>query len=636
MCLYKIIPFFYFFIFLSLTIPFHLSLPFYSLHDMDHITLIDLLCLNSGQHPVHLIHPGAGMFFVLHWMERVFNLFSLSPIISFSDLKNSLEPMLIVANKVTYLRWVHHVALISIMACLFYFIRKIQKGWPFFLSGTLYCFSMQFFWYFNPSRLRTETFSILFFSIAVAIIGYEFSRKNKNFLNYIFIILFLSLCYITKIQALFIIMTAFIFLIFFYPKEVLPIKNPSLVLNRWNFAFIILLSILSLSFEIDAMVRHKYFKLNYVGLFLLFLLVFCSIKKIKTQNNLLNYFYSSLSIHLPLCTTIFISTVFLSSTTMNSINGLFVQFFIYIKIIFFRFYDEIFTKWLLDHVNPMRNLKIYWPYLILVGILFIGNTYNFYCKKRVKEFMCYILISLLLIFNILIGTRSSAGDSIWNHVFIFIFIFSSLRIFLDSTSSLILKRSMNLLVLLISIFLTSKYLPSFLKRPLYTYHDYDRFFQEVYTKKRTSIYRKTMNEAYPNSNKRLFLKRRLLRPFRYSLSLYSLFPKEKFSILDVSIPYKGSFLVRDQNEKKLLVQGCPQSICDGYSFVVSSKKRKGSVSITIKKDTKIYAIRSKKTKNTKCQKLKSKGENVFFYDIKCYNSYKIDSFHKGFIVVENT
>ena len=176
----KIILFFYFIIFLALMIPLYLSTPFYISYDMDHITFLDLLHVNSGQLPLHLHHPGAGMLFILYWMERVFDLFSLSPIISFINLENSLEPILVVANKVTFLRWCNHIILISIKACMLYILYKIHKGKLFLFSGIIFCVSCQFFWYYNPFKLRTETFSIFFFFIALSIIAYDFFKKEKK------------------------------------------------------------------------------------------------------------------------------------------------------------------------------------------------------------------------------------------------------------------------------------------------------------------------------------------------------------------------------------------------------------------------------------------------------------------------
>ena len=414
-------------------------------------------------------------------------------------------------------------------------------------------------------------------------------------------------------------------------------KNP-LTVSRW--VLIGFLFISGLSFFATNTPRHGNFVFfNYtLGLPLLLLLLFSSMRKGITRHLFWSKFRDYLSPHLSLLFIIFILTIFLSSITVINIEGFFTKAFTYIKIFFFRVVphlDNPFSDYHMRYNDILWILKKYKTCLFLASTLFIGNAYLLYQKKDFKILYTCLAIFIFLILNITIASRATGQDTIWNHAFFFAFIFGSLRLFLEKTSSFTLKKIVGLLVLLSCVNMFSNTPFSFTGNNYRFDYNYNAFFNSVFEDNKTSLYRKIMTKSYPDIKRKSYIKRRLLRPFHYALSLNSL-SKGKFSILDVSLPYEGAFWIRNQNKGKLLVKGCPETICDKFSFIVSSNEYLQHVNLTPKPDTKIYAIRAAKTPSTNCQKFLSKGNNMFFYQVNCYRKYKIDKFHRGFIIVENT
>ena len=629
-------------IFLALISSFHLRMPFYVSHDMDLITLIDIISINSSQLPIHLIHPGAGMFLIFHWMERVFDFFLISPILSYANLQNSLEPILVVANKIHFLRWVNHIFLISIAMLLFYVLYKIHKGLLFIFSGGLLCLNIQSFWFWHPDLVRTEIFSVFFLLVALTIILHTF--KKKNFTAFSLILIFLSFSYITKTQSLFIVSAIFFFMIFYYPKGILPRWFFLSSTYHWALFLFLIFSVIGLLIDIEAITASYISYLNHISI--PFLLSFILHFRKNKNHKFLNYIQDNLSPYFMALFISFFLAILISSTIVEGTNGFITQLATYFKLIFMSFYEKFLIKDYAEKTNGfLSTLNGYKLYLVCLFLVGFPNFYYLYKYRNLKNIIFYGIVIILLILNITIISRGFQ-DRIWNQLFFTILILASLRVFLTSPFHKLLKLVINLLVFLVSVVMFNKNILSSQATGYSHYQDYDSFFTRRHYRKikRSESYDTIMLQAYGYSEKKKKLKRKLIRPFRYAFSLKSYFPqslafgrgKKKLSIRDVSIPYNGEFLIWGEDNKKILQKGCPLSICDDNSFVVSLQKIKNErIKIVPKRDTDIYIVRDSNSKDVKCHKFISKKNNIFFYKLQC-NNYKIDKGSKAFVVSENT
>ena len=627
----------------------HLSHPFYTAHDMDFITLIDTLSMNSGYPPIHLAHPGRGMHFIYHWAERIFSFTSLSPLLTFSHLDNSLEPMLVVANKVVFLRLINLGVLVSTGILFLLAIHKICKKPLFLISGILFCFSVQGFWNFNLNLIRTENFSIFFLSVAFFLMSDKLSREDKkgNLIDYFIIFIFLALSYVTKIQALFVV-SAFAVMAAPNLKDLLPKGSYSVKTFRWLLLFYLSLLVAVFFFiEIDSETFVKRYSLNKTaGIPMLLSMIFLCFPKNPTRHRFWGYMRHYLA---PLVSMAFISLIcamLIVSTTATDLGGFIHQFLSYFKLIFSRvsIFEGYHYKFIYSQYNLLWNWNTYYPYLIASLALVITNVFYSCRCCNFKSAMGILVIFMLLLLNVIIGTRSSLQDTIWNQLFFSAFILASLCFFLVSLGTQKLAKAASLLVFSTSVFVFYKNLFVF-GMPYSHYYDYDRYFEPAhYGIERSSPYGKTMSLRYSDAEKKRFLKGRLLRPFHYALSLQWHFPKSRyspwkqgeFSIFDVSIPHKGSFWVREPDGGKAFLDAkCPRSVCDGNSYAVSSTKRQGTISINKKRDSKVYAVSTLKVGNDKCRKFITETEGVFFYETLC-SGYGLDDGHRAFIVSENS
>ena len=637
----------FFTILIALLFCLHLMHPFYISSDMDLLTFIDMLSINTGKVPVHLIHPGTGMFFILYWMERIFDLFSLSPIVSFADLKYSLEPMLVMANKIYLYRYINLVILILIPGLLMYALTNIRKEFLFLLTGIILFFSGQGLWCYNLNLIRTEVFSIFFYSLALVFLSYSLSQKKINFFYYSITLICIGFSFISKIQVVSLAAIVLIFLIYFYPRKTFPDWMFSLKFHYCIIFFFLYFFLVSLFTKTD----HLGIKLDSVQfffnlslglpLFLIFVLrLFFQVLKSKesvSKNwdiHLMAHHASMTFIAICLC------IIIVSSITLN-----FKEFLYYttaqFKIIFLNIENESVIKHFTKNIKPLKSLKGYWPYLFLGFLLGVNNIYNLIRYKNFKLSCLYILVSLLLLFNITITTRIIIKDQIWNELFIASFIMGSFHLTLKYTLSKKKKLIISFFLLIGSIFIFHRNVFSTPYRYPYLY-DFDNFLKatrliELIKPHDRVKFVQYLKQPYPNIEKKYYLKRKLLRPFQYSLSLKSIFPNDNFTIIDISIPYKNSFLLRNINGKKSKRTNCPSIICNESSYVISSKKWQNVIQIFQQKDTKIYAVRDKKISDYKCNRFFKKSGKNFYYKIEPHcQLYKIDTYHRAFIILENS
>ncbi len=589
---------------------------------MDLTTLIDIISIHSGQLPIHIIHPSLGMFFVYYVTEKFLALFSLSNTLSYDVLKNSLEPMLVIANKIYFLRLVNSVIVISIPAILVTSLYNINRKIPFLIASVFFIYSINFMEW-NLHRIRTENFSIFFLSIGSALASYALFSKKENIVNYILVLSFLSFAYTTKIQALFLVISIFTILCFYYPiSDTVKIRLSSKELSKTILIIYLSVCIVAFlySYPVANAARGHFFN-HLIGMPSLLLLFYYSRKnnifRSKFINNILEYIKPHFII---LFITFVLSIAFFSS--MGVFSGNFWNYFItFFKTIFLKFsiYDIPLSKEFKGNQSIYFKLKHYWPYLVPSLLLFFTNSYFLKIKQRKKDWMCYLLVTIFLFLN-LITSRSFINDTIWNYIFLSFYILASYRVLETITNKRIIRHSYIILIIISSLFVFNRNMLTKTSRYIHTMTlDYKNFFKPFYPLKRAELYSKTLSKFYLTKQHKMSVKKRLEQPFKYFLYMKSIFFNENLSINDISFPYNNSFLIRTKTNKKQKID-CIGYFCENSMFVISLLHINNFVEIRSRNDVDLFLLRKKKLGMFMCGEiLMSETQGLYIYKLNCSN-----------------
>ena len=78
--------------------------PYYFIWDMDHITALDTMIIQSDMLPDQICHPSFGMYLTLFFTEKIGYYFNLLSALNLKDLYNSLNPLAAMAELTSFIR----------------------------------------------------------------------------------------------------------------------------------------------------------------------------------------------------------------------------------------------------------------------------------------------------------------------------------------------------------------------------------------------------------------------------------------------------------------------------------------------------------------------------------------------------
>src|SRR5690349_7141065 len=81
-----------------------LALPYYTNWDMDLLASVDTLVVNGGDLPVHIAHPGFGLYLINAATQRLAHAAGWLSVVRLEDLTGALDPMAAVAEHTAVLR----------------------------------------------------------------------------------------------------------------------------------------------------------------------------------------------------------------------------------------------------------------------------------------------------------------------------------------------------------------------------------------------------------------------------------------------------------------------------------------------------------------------------------------------------
>ena len=169
--------------------------PFYYSWDMDLTILQDMLLLQDDQLPTHYIHPGFGMNYVLFWVYDIAQNLGLITKVSIANFGEALQPLLVIAEQMDFLRQVNAIFCIM-LAVVFWQALSLMfpsSKWRSTLLLVL-CLLMPSLWNYDIALIRTETYSLLFWTMALlfTLTGASETTDEKRLNRFIYCIGFFS------------------------------------------------------------------------------------------------------------------------------------------------------------------------------------------------------------------------------------------------------------------------------------------------------------------------------------------------------------------------------------------------------------------------------------------------------------
>jgi len=179
--------------------------PYYYVWDMDYVTAVDTVLIQSGLRPDHICHPGFGMNLLLFFSEKIAHLFGTLSVLDLEELAGSLNPLAAMAELTTFVRF--HSPFLSVgIAVLLSMAMYLMFGMSlWYLLFFLVFLGMQESLAYHSSMVRTELYGVFYWSgavLAMAMAAKANSPVSRR-LSLLAMGLLLALSLLTKIQSLF-------------------------------------------------------------------------------------------------------------------------------------------------------------------------------------------------------------------------------------------------------------------------------------------------------------------------------------------------------------------------------------------------------------------------------------------------
>ncbi len=196
---------------------FHFQYPFWFIWDMDHTVLVDTLLIQSGKWPVHLHHPGFGLYLPLKWSHFFSYHFGFVSLLDISDIEKSVGPLLGVAELTAYLRLHSPFLAIAIVLLLWRSLTHLFALSRLKECGLFALLALQASLFYHSTMIRTELYAMFWWAMAL----HAFARSalavdaRREAIWVGAGGLFLALCLLTKVQGVIYVVGAFLLLLLF-------------------------------------------------------------------------------------------------------------------------------------------------------------------------------------------------------------------------------------------------------------------------------------------------------------------------------------------------------------------------------------------------------------------------------------
>lgn len=141
--------------------------PFYAYWDMDQVTAVDLLLLNSGHMPDHIHHPGGAMYWLQNSLLTLYHQFGWISVRTLDGLAAAVNPVGAMAELIDQLRrWSAWISLGTIL-WLWLAVTRVRRLPTWLRYAFLLVLASAPFASYHSSLIRTDTYAAFFWSLAL-------------------------------------------------------------------------------------------------------------------------------------------------------------------------------------------------------------------------------------------------------------------------------------------------------------------------------------------------------------------------------------------------------------------------------------------------------------------------------------
>jgi len=176
--------------------------PYYFAWDMDLVTGIDTLLIQSGRLPVQISHPSVGMYLILALSQRIGHAVGWPSVIDLTELDRSLDPLAAMAEHTDFSRAHSPIIALGVVVLLWLALRRIVQPGRWTELGLLALLAAQSGLLYQTAMVRSEIFSVFFWALALFAVVHATSTRLRPGLLVVAGALG-GLAYLTKLQSLF-------------------------------------------------------------------------------------------------------------------------------------------------------------------------------------------------------------------------------------------------------------------------------------------------------------------------------------------------------------------------------------------------------------------------------------------------
>ena len=410
--------------------------PYYFIWDMDHITCLDTVLIQSGLLPDQICHPSFGMYLPLFFSEKIAHLFGVLSVLDLEDIASSLNPLAAMAELTDFVR-LHSPFLsvgIALLLCMAIHLMFGMSRW--YLLFFLVFLGAQESLTYHSTMIRSELYSVFYWSGAVLTMAMAAKATSpvKRYGSLLVTGLLLGLCFLSKIQSLFYLasLAVLLLLVFsLFQDEQRPNRRDItrkaarwiLAVSFFNVIAFLVLGIASYSAPWPRGVPTWASAFRVTPIAALFFLVLLSLSLCQLLLYLINKvssdifrFSSFLSITAAGFILSFTFCFFLYSDAAVSLHYMLLNF----KIVFLREPKLLKIPEPSAYISNFLLFLYYNPTLFIANIalnllMVLGYRFGFVRITKGQLALC-LLVTALAFANIVVGTRFMLRDILWEEV----------------------------------------------------------------------------------------------------------------------------------------------------------------------------------------------------------------------------
>jgi len=192
--------------------------PYYFMWDMDHVTCLDTVLIQSGLLPDHICHPNSGMYLPLIFSEKIAYFFGILSALNLAEVAVSLNPLAVMAELTDFVR-LHSpflsIGVVILLCIAVQVIFRMSRWWVLFFLVFL---GVQESLTYHSSMVRTELYSVFYWGGAVLTMAMA-AKAARAISRWLFLFatgLLLGLSFLTKVQSLFYLAAAPVLLLLMF------------------------------------------------------------------------------------------------------------------------------------------------------------------------------------------------------------------------------------------------------------------------------------------------------------------------------------------------------------------------------------------------------------------------------------